>query len=71
MGMPQTSSPTGHILFFYTNPNTGKGIPANVVWRSEDGSSFDIELLTGGTWMVTAGDLYCEDESGRYLGGPR
>lgn len=70
--MTQTSTPAGHIVFFYTNPVTGKGIPANVIWSSEDGGKFVIDLIDQpGEWMVTAGDLYCEDESGRYLGGPR
>lgn len=60
-----------NVIAFYTNPITGKGIPANVVWSSEDGGSFDIELIDRpGLWMVTAGDLYVEDESGRHLGGP-
>lgn len=67
--MTQTSTPAGHIIFFYTNPNTGTGIPCAVL-DQEDGK-FDIELIDGTCGWVTAGDLYCEDESGRYLGGPR
>jgi hypothetical protein len=54
---------------FYTNPNTGTGIPCTVL--VEDDGSFEIELADGARGWVTAGDLYVEDESGRYLGGPR
>lgn len=54
---------------FYTDPNTGKGVPCTVE-VAEDGS-FLIVLPTGERGWVTAGDLYVEDESGRYLGGPK
>ena len=64
--------PSGRILCFYTNPVTGKGTPAHVIWASEDGGRLVIDLINQkGEWMVTAGDLYCEDESGRFLGGPQ
>lgn len=70
--MTTTKSTIGRILTFYTHPATGKGIPAHIVWASEDGGRLVIQLINRkGEWMVTAGDLYCEDESGRYLGGPR
>lgn len=55
---------------FYTNPNTGQGIPCSIVSTDDDGL-FEIELVDGTRGVVTAGDLYQEDESGRYLGGPR
>lgn len=54
--------------FFYTNPNTGRGIPCDVL-REEDGS-FEIRLPDERVGVVSAGDLYLLDESGRYLGGP-
>lgn len=60
---------TNAAKFFYTNPNTGQGIPCTIVHDDEDGS-FVIELPSGERGMVDAGELYCEDESGRYLGGP-
>jgi hypothetical protein len=57
--------------FFYTNPNTGWGIPCTVLSTDGDGT-YEIELTnTGDRGLVTAGELYREDESGRYLGGPR
>lgn len=68
MGMTKMSAPAGQIIYFYTDGNTGQGIPCAVL-DNEDGR-FDIELITGQRGWVTAGDLYCEDESGRYLGGP-
>jgi hypothetical protein len=53
---------------FYTDPNTGKGIPCTVL--AEEDGSYVIRLESGQEGSVTAGDLYREDESGRYLGGP-
>jgi hypothetical protein len=58
---------------FYTNPNTGQGIPCTVLDSDEDGQFLiRLDKLAGEVegW-VTAGDLYLQDESGRYLGGPR
>jgi hypothetical protein len=54
---------------FYTDPNTGRGIPCVVL--AEDDGAYEIELLDGRCGAVTSGDLYVEDESGRYLGGPQ
>lgn len=68
--MTKTSTPAGPISYFYTDPGSGLGIPCTVL-DSEDGM-YHIELITGGeTILTTAGGLYCEDESGRYLGGPQ
>jgi hypothetical protein len=69
MGMTQTSIPAGNMIHFYTNPNTGQGVPC-VVIAEEDGT-LEIELITRERGVVSAGELYVEDESGRYLGGPR
>jgi hypothetical protein len=66
--MTNTSALAGQIIYFYTDPNSGRGIPCAVL--SSDDGSFDIELISGQRGWVTAGELYCEDESGRYLGGP-
>jgi hypothetical protein len=58
---------------FYTNPGTGIGIPCTVLDEDGDGQFLiRLDKLAGEVegW-VTAGDLYLEDESGRYLGGPR
>lgn len=55
---------------FYTNPNTGTGIACTVLSTDDDGL-YEIELSTGQIGVVSAGDLYRLDESGRYLGGPR
>jgi len=55
---------------FYVNPGTGAGISCTVL-ESDDDGSFLIRLTDGAEGWVTAGDLYLEDESGRYLGGPR
>lgn len=52
---------------FYTDPNTGRGVPC-VILAHDDGS-FLIRLDSGQEGVVTTGDLYGEDESGRYLGG--
>lgn len=57
----------GNIITFYTS-DSGRGIPCKVE-ATEDGSHL-IELITRERGVVTSGDLYCEDESGRYLGGP-
>ena len=46
------------------------GYRHSVVDATDDGS-YLITLATGQQGWVTAGDLYVEDESGRYLGGPR
>jgi hypothetical protein len=67
--MTKTSQASGNVVHFYTDPNTGRGIPCAV--PSEDDGKFDIELIDGTRGWVTAGDLYCEDESGHFLGGPR
>lgn len=63
-----TTRTAGNEVTFYTDPNTGRGIPCAVL--SSDDGTFEIELISGQVGLVTAGDLYCEDESGRYLGGP-
>lgn len=66
-----TNTQVGAERFFYTNPNTGRGIPCTVLATDEDGS-YEIELTnTKERGLVSAGELYREDESGRYLGGPR
>jgi hypothetical protein len=54
--------------FFYTDPNTGAGHPCVIV--AHDDGRFLIRLGEGAELVVTAGDLYMEDESGRYLSGP-
>jgi hypothetical protein len=63
-----TQTGTAAAATLYTDPNTGKGIPCTVL--SSDDGTFEIELVTGQRGLVTAGELYCLDESGRYLGGP-
>jgi hypothetical protein len=67
--MTQTSEPAGLVDYFYTNPNTGEGVPCTVL-AQEDGE-FLVRLPDDQMYLVTAGELYCQDESGRYLGGPR
>lgn len=67
--MTQTGTAAIPTQTFYTDPNTGKGIPCEVL-ASDDGT-YEIRLPDGRTGLVTAGDLYVLDESGRYLGGPR
>jgi hypothetical protein len=64
--MTQSGTPE---RMFYTNPNTGEGIACVVL--AEDDGSYEIELSTGLRGVVSAGDLYRLDESGRYLGGPQ
>lgn len=66
--MTQTSTPAGQVIPFYTDPNTGRPIPCVVLSRVD--GSYEIELITGARGVVSSGDLSCEDESGRYLGGP-
>jgi hypothetical protein len=54
--------------FFYVDPNTGAGRTCDIL--AHDDGRFLIRLGGGAELVVTAGDLYVEDESGRYLGGP-
>jgi hypothetical protein len=56
-------------VVFYTDPLTGCGVPCNVLATDYDGTLY-IELIDGRTGLATLGDLYAEDESGRYLGAP-
>lgn len=60
---------TDAVSIFYTDPNTGRGIPCKVLEQDGDGR-FLIKLDSGSEGVVSTGDLYCLDESGRYLGGP-
>jgi hypothetical protein len=66
--MTQTSTAT---QIFWTNPNTGVGIPCTVLVSSEDGSEHEIRLATGQEGTVTAGEIYTVDaynQMGRYEG---
>lgn len=55
-----------HEVVFFTDAGTGHGAPCSVL-VADDGE-YEIETIDGMRGWVTAGDLYAEDESGRYLG---
>lgn len=69
-GMIRVSA-AGEISFYYTDPNSGRGIPCTVLDTNDGSFLIKLDKPAGEIegW-VTAGDLYCLDESGHYLGGP-
>lgn len=60
--MTQTSTAT---RIFWTNPNTGAGIPCIVLASSEDGGEHLIRLENGQEGTVTAGEIYTVDAYNR------